>query len=1742
MGDHADEAEAIAQRLPTNLANRATLQILIRAIPIERIDDLEPMARRLREIGHEAFWLRDELGVDEYSWDSDLAALSPIEQANVDLPDWKGLTGHLPLYSAVMGLPNPTAEAELLRALLLCALVEAGLADDSPIRKSHIATLAAAIRGIDRDPLHYYRSSTAMLGDADSAAEASVLLLRDLPKDSELRAHWARVWHPILTRSGNKRPAHRRRETSSLGSPLSGLRTRLPQIAYPLSDPLPGEPPEDYGAIDEAFQTRISQPRESVRRHERADLYRSRSENHALLPDHIEVLSISEFQHLRETLQHEAHQSRYSIYRACSALLLTQASLSIDIDVLAETPIVNCHSERPEEASIAIEHGTYWQPCPRLPNQHIPDGEELEVCEPVETGFALPLPPTVTAALNAARIKPGTTIKSKVGDEPASQTCQKFLATLNIPWEIRKSSRLRRFAATHVMDAGNDFAAVQIIFGDAFGRSNGHLYYVCFDGRALQTLYAKAIWPLFGDLPAGDRSACSGHGCGPSYVPRTDVVRAGFRFLSASLNRRPDPETASLETIARWHNRYTASCAYMIAAGSGHRPVGGLFHLQLGQIDWHAGYIVGLDKQVDISHITRPIALPTVCAGQIRLYLDHLAAIANNPRFPKTVRKHIEQVMASKEPVWTFLSDNGKRARKGVMTDFRRHWPDAWRHLPPNWYRHYLATHLRRAEAPPLYVMMQLGHLGSSGQPLAADSPISPMHMVAGIRAFLDTVAEEMGMRARQGYSDPDHSVPGEPPPANWSRRIDAHLRIGKRVQKAVQDKRRADGHSARRRVAPLMGPTLARHSRELARAHGLWVTGTLVQEAESIKGGWVNDAVVEDIIHDIDTMTGETRIDRLALMAILRDLLRDCAKLGMRVPRVHTSIRRAGGDLAPLLTENADATRYMHRLRDHLKRIAKTGTPITPLTRAALATLAYELPPDLATLYRMLCGSLKWLRPRKDLLLRIAGPVGEEAMVVSGLASIGYRHLHNVQTVSLAELNDLVAGALPADLRPEPRERTLEFMISIGSVAARFEQSGIVRLARDPKNGSVLADAANLEMYLLGKPTPATQSATTRTTGPQSGTSNRVAVRHSKLREQYKRLRLALSHPDHILTGSPLPRGRIARTRPPRPKVIKAVEQVIGECGPTVSITQALAQYVREMLVEGTQRKRNPKISTIETYLSEVGPRLIEMVQTQDLQTVSAGHLEDAYLQIVEDRADTKSSSDSELTEEGARCAQQVIQFQHVLERLGGPAVDLSQLGPYLSRSERRIYCALLSEADYEKAKQWLQDEIAGTAAPDPLGGHWRTQCRHSCAAMILLYRSGARIDEVAWLRLADIQGQGDNLALSIRVTRYRGVKTPSARRRIVVGSRMTQDEHALINAWLAAQRAGRNGIPDQHIYAFSAPQHEKLVYGDDVLRDHMQSAFRAAGKPGFRPHTLRHAAVNNRLMDQFRIPPDSSTAPTVARSMQRQVHETGHARPSTTIRYYCHVPLGIVPPSTDSTGRWHLAMLADKAVQAIDLASTRHTSKAFPAEQRLRDRALAVDTTQQLGASHSGLIAAPTDQTRTGTTAYTVADLDQLIRDLRRTEASSSVAIRYGLRHQDHDQLIRAVSALDDACHYRILPLPGRPQPVPLPRRGRHFTSAYDWGRIPLDDLHRMGELFGHSYRPFHARLNELRGEGMHLRELEALLLRHKLAPAPVRALQNVESPQSMAFGGNHATSGFSLLCWFFGLAYVHGRLSGR
>lgn len=657
----------------------------------------------------------------------------------------------------------------------------------------------------------------------------------------------------------------------------------------------------------------------------------------------------------------------------------------------------------------------------------------------------------------------------------------------------------------------------------------------------------------------------------------------------------------------------------------------------------------------------------------------------------------------------------------------------------------------------------------------------------------------------------------------------------------------------------------------------------------------------------------------------------------------------------------------------------------------------------------------------------------------------------------------------------------------------------------------------------------------------PIGGARASRTPKQDDLREQYKRLRLALTQPDHIVSGKPISGSDQARTQPPRSRVIAAVDQVIREIGPMVTITHALAQYVHEMLVEGTQRTRTPAISTIETYLSEIGARLIDKMHGSDMLAASPDEIEDAYLEIVEGRADLEGGGIDEETETGRRCAQQLIQFQGVLERLGGPSADLSILGPYMARADRRRYCTLVSNADYEKAKTWLYREIAGSNEPDVLGGRWRTLCRHAVVAMILIYRSGARINEISWLRLSEIHSEGDEMALTIRPTRYRRLKTRAARRRISIGARMTQDEQALIGGWLAYQQAGREQIPVHRIFVFSHPESNRHMIGDAALRACMQRAHDAVGNPYFHPHSLRHSHVSERFWRLVGHPTDSESAPRIARELQRQVHETGHARLSTGVRHYCHVPLSVALPSAETTGRWHLAAVADKKVQAVDLAGTRHASKAATAEQRLYRWSLAVDTSYQTrptaGSSSQRAVPSPLAHEFA---PYSIADLDHLIRELRVPPSGPGIAARYGLRSRDLEQLTAAASDLADRCNYRMLRLETGRAPIPLPRRKEGISSARDWARIPTKDLHRMGSLFAELYRPYHARLDELRGNEEPLREMANLFRAHRLRPAPKLDAPGVASSLRLSFPTGTATTGYSLLCWHLGLAYLHSRLT--
>src|SRR3546814_15813588 len=107
--------------------------------------------------------------------------------------------------------------------------------------------------------------------------------------------------------------------------------------------------------------------------------------------------------------------------------------------------------------------------------------------------------------------------------------------------------------------------------------------------------------------------------------------------------------------------------------------------------------------------------------------------------------------------------------------------------------------------------------------------------------------------------------------------------------------------------------------------------------------------------------------------------------------------------------------------------------------------------------------------------------------------------------------------------------------------------------------------------------------------------------------------------------------------------------------------VVRLLALWVRQMLVEGTPQSVDPSDRTIETYLTRIGPTLVEWFGSSALVDLDDVEIEEAYLAAILAGASTLSQA-----------AAAILRF-HQRAELHSPFrdVDMSEVMSYLRRAK---------------------------------------------------------------------------------------------------------------------------------------------------------------------------------------------------------------------------------------------------------------------------------------------------------------------------------------------------------------------------------------------------------------------------------------------------------------------------------------
>lgn len=308
---------------------------------------------------------------------------------------------------------------------------------------------------------------------------------------------------------------------------------------------------------------------------------------------------------------------------------------------------------------------------------------------------------------------------------------------------------------------------------------------------------------------------------------------------------------------------------------------------------------------------------------------------------------------------------------------------------------------------------------------------------------------------------------------------------------------------------------------------------------------------------------------------------------------------------------------------------------------------------------------------------------------------------------------------------------------------------------------------------------------------------------------------------------------GRRARPGQLSAAIAAFLEEAKGEVFPIVAQLAGWCQWLLHSApARSTGRSAPYAPGTVATYLSVVGPALVDLVVDEDVSEWDPEELADLYDQLIAQAPNP--------VEQGRRATALTLFHDALVATNPGRVLPLQVSGGG-SSGQGRVDANLVTCAAYEGALARLSGSPRANALPRA-----RRLSQLRSLALVLGYRAGLRWSETAYLCLNELAGDDETTELHVRINRYRRLKYNASKRIIPIGRLLSPDERALlagVRAMRAAEAAALTGSAARRpVLLFADPAGAPLAA--DRLFNRVQQALReASGHPAATYHHARHA-----------------------------------------------------------------------------------------------------------------------------------------------------------------------------------------------------------------------------------------------------------------------------------------------------------
>ncbi|MGQ0700112.1 MAG: hypothetical protein ACT4PZ_17960 [Panacagrimonas sp.] len=1604
---------------------------------------------------------------------------------------------------------------EPLRGIYLGCVLQPHLGDVQ-VGSSHLANLGSAIRAIeiqskaDHPLLGELRKATGRTSPSELAK-----LFSDSPAVDGLPRDWARVFSPWLKRlevpqaeltegppssSPGPNPPSQQQAKRKPRENAERERPKTLRIAVPDVSPTTALEIGDDGAAQIEFvvpeELVAAKPPKRAAEDSAYALRGIRQQNSQQLTSHIEVYGAQERREVTVALMKlsEGHPcDAFEAYRDSLLTLLVDVS-GFQTKLLGQASVGGTRAVESAAVHFDVLRGLMVIPVMRPDRKTDIPLQARPLFEQSTLDLPLTLPVEIASRLRTLfEYRPVNRLGDWFVGADLDEILDDTLDRLDIPDISKDRARLRRSHAAHLHEVTRDPATTMLVAYDtsSFNKSSLHYYKPrCSD---LQKPYnsSTSFIGAHSELPVDE----SDLRVGGAHLLKRDAARAGISEVCNSLNcRARAAEAANPRSAAIIHKRLVNVLIFLIALICGHRPHESLFKLRRYSFSQRALCAILDDKRIDAAHCHRLVAITKALADQIDLYLLHLLALSEQPWAIGAFRRRVEQIVRGEAPLLAFMDESGG-LRDGSLEDWHAAWPEAWRDVPANWYRAYFSTYLRECGVEGISVLAHAGHFDGSDFIYGSGSPVCPATVTEAVRPALAELVSDLRFKVRAGFA---HLYKGALPLSalrDWTGPLrqlrhehDSLLKKRKKILRSFARRYRDMADSWIQAELASVCPELAgiiRASRASGRIDRRLVgvrieSDVVVRVLDQIKSQFENDPAARVAVHN-------------ALCAAIRHARK---KLSLECPHVRQIVPGPAPEASPFLAEHGLALDHVAILRDHLAALAKNDRIEVPISvRRCLALTVFGGFSDPEQVCR--------LSTQRDEPVVPAG-ADNGLLLKDGANTIGIRDevalafSSNETDESLApttveDLGRMLWPYLPEALRG-PQIRVLVRLCSTVEVANRYERSGLERLARSSR-GSVDA-CADQQRAFLSRTLPPLSSVEAAcgspnidllSDAPELSGQGFIDRRLQRDREAYQVMLDAISRPHDLLARNGVTPSSLEGAD--RKSTLNKVVAALRLCGAAsalpradgqVWINDALLGFVDDMALHGTDLRKEPAVATLLTYVTSIGPELIEHFSGLDLRQLDAEDFLDAFESLSERKGEAGTQN---------RALAQCQRFYQCLERrFGFDPLPAGATREFQARQTDNRVPQLISEAEYLAALAILLS-ASGWEHPDATisHAHWRRACRQAAVALILLWHTGARLGEIARARFVDLALSHTWGAMLIRASLYQALKSRAARRLANLTGRLTPMERDVVLNWISEERARLGEKPLGNALLFCRLSHHRRGLGPGRIRALIQDAFKRSTGRHVWPHLIRHAWVSRQYPDAASPANPEGKIRSVheqQRAMRTAVVEAGHVHAGTGAFYYLHDSwrLAATPATVREayTDRWSLAFLAGESVALVDkVAQRRKTSDGNkPTPGRwvtwMFERA---DRVQ----SHSSPAARAqaTDGANAPSSPLSPGELSELIASSSCRDDFMARARTFGLTGAGAEKIWSHCEALGRITNYRLVPIQKKQRWLPRTPVPREITSeAIDSvlsTRNP-ETAFRLGEIFAASYRPFQARHDHL------------------------------------------------------------------